>query len=172
MLGFDQNSGFYRETPNLTCHEERFFDDDGQPLPATQRMVAFLGESAKNRGLTKRAVDVLVTSNLLEPWSLPFSMPDSAPPMLTNLHRISLLALNNLPGSVLEVLRNSQALDIAYAQLQSIPRLAILRDLYALQAPKSVSPPPPFAANLDSLFSEKSTSEEVLNFDWMDKQKP
>jgi len=167
MLGFDQSSGLYREAPDPQQQEERFFNDEGQPLPSTQQMVAFLGESLKNRIVTHKAVVALAAAHLMEPYVFPFKNPDGAPPLLTNLYRINPSALQSLPGAVLEILRDTQAFDIAYAQMYSLPRLAVLRSLTALRATRTALTPP-LPTSLDSLFGE-STNAETVNFDWLEK---
>lgn len=167
MLGFDQRSGLYREAPDPQQQEERFFDDQGQPQPFIQQMVSFLGERFKNRHATHKAVTALAAAQLLEPFIFPFDRPEGAPELLADLYRINPSALQTLPGTVLEILRDTQALDIAYGQMLSLPRLAVLHRLSSLQATRAAAPPP-LPASLDTLF-EKSTNSDSVNFDWLEK---
>lgn len=164
MVGFDQGSGLYRESPNLQQQEERFYDDAGQLTPWMQQLANFLGESAKNRMLTDTAVSALAAAKLFEPWEAPAGNADSASPPQTALYRINPTALKHMPGNVLEILRNTQALDIAYAQLFSMQNYGMLRQRHALRQPK---PPIPASlpASLDSLFGEGQ--RETLSFDWL-----
>lgn len=168
MLGFNQSSSLYRENPDPQQHEERFYDDEGQLTSSMQQLVNFLGESTKNRLLTQRAVDTLAAVKLLEPWTLPINVLEGAPPLLSGLFRINPAALMGLPASVLEIMRNTQALDIAYAQIFSIPRLLDLCKRHAHKQAKS-NPPLPLPPSLDTLFGERGNSG-TMSFDWLNKK--
>ncbi|WP_031430966.1 SapC family protein [Methylomicrobium agile] len=130
MLGFDHASGLYREAPDPLQQEERFFDDQGQPQPWLQEVSNFLVESAKNQRLTQQAVEALAAAKVLVPWELPKAGLDDERPLLSDLCCIDAAAMKTLPGSVLEILRDTQALDLAYAQLFSMQRLVSLQALY------------------------------------------
>jgi hypothetical protein len=130
MLGFDHSSGLYREAPDPLQQEERFFDDQGQPQPWLQEVSTFLVESAKNQRLTQQAVEALVAAKVLAPWELPKVDAKDESPLLGDLYGVNAAAMKALPGSVLEILRDTQALDLAYAQLLSMQRLAMLQGLH------------------------------------------
>jgi len=163
MLGFDQRSGLYRETPDPQRKEERFFDDQGDVTPWMKNMATFLTEIARNRDLTHAAVAALVAAKLLEPWEL--SPPDAAstgsPP--AQLYRISAAALKGLPGSVLEILRDTQALDLAYAQLLSMPRVGTLHRLAQLHQARAATGVPD--ARVVQEFYDPDQSD-TLHFNW------
>lgn len=161
MLGFDHASGLYREAPDTSRQEQRFFDDAGQPLPWLQQMTLFLTECTKNRLETQRAVDALAAAKLIQPWP-PTREADPARPPLPGFHGIDLAALNALSGAELETLRNANALYLAYAQILSIPRVKLLQQLYALRA-KHTAQQPDLPSSLDALFGEGQP--ETLRFD-------
>jgi hypothetical protein len=130
MLGFDHGSGLYRETPDPLQQEERFFDDQGQPQPWLQEVSNFLVESVKNQHLTQQAVEALAAAKVLVPWELSKADAKDEGPWQEGLYCVSPAAMKALPGNVLELLRDAQALDLAYAQLLSMQRLTPLRDLH------------------------------------------
>jgi len=158
MLGFDHSSGLYRETPNVQVNEQRFYDDAGNLLPWMQQLSNFLLETAKERAVTQQAVNALAAAKVLVPWD-GIALP--------GLHRLSLEALGRLPANVLELLRDARALELAYAQLLSIPRLALLQQLHTqwqAQAPQAI------ANSSDAPSANPLTPnqlEDLLKFDWM-----
>jgi hypothetical protein len=161
MLGFDQDSGLYREQPDPGKREQRFFDDKGQLQPFTRQLVAFLEAMISGERQTQRAVDALAAAQLLEPWPLPVEDPGPNPSpnqaMLSGLYRVGQGALNALEATALHELRDTGALALAYAQMFYPPRLKFLRQL---DAAKHAKPPAPQAsalpASLDSLLGGNS----------------
>ena len=167
MLGFDHSSGLYREAPSPQTNEQRFFDDASNPLAWMQQQTKFLAEIAKNRGLTQQAVDALAAAKVLVPWDVS-SVADTAAVTepLTGLYRISQEALNGLPATVLELLRDCKALELAYAQLLSMPRLKPLQQLHAKRFPqKQTNAGAPATTSTDPLTPNQL--EDLLKFDWM-----
>lgn len=161
ILGFDQDSGLYREQPDQTKNEQRFFDDEGQLQPLTRQLVAFLEATISGERLTQRAVDALAAAQLLEPWPLPIEDPGPNPrsdlAVLSGLYRVNQGALNALEAAALPELRDTGALAIAYAQLFHPPRLKVLRQLDAARRAKPAAPPADaLPASLDSLFGGNS----------------
>ncbi|HKL26945.1 MAG TPA: SapC family protein [Desulfuromonadales bacterium] len=130
VLCFNHASGLYRENPDPAQNEERFFTDEGQLQPAMQDLLIFLRRCHENRQHTQAAVDALASAKLLEPWPWPFENPDSERPMAQGLHRIDQKALAACDGATLHQLQQTQSLYLAYAQILSMPRLAMLPELY------------------------------------------
>ena len=152
MLGFDMGSGLHRDAPVSSQGEQRFFDDTGQLQPQMQQLATFLFESLKSRISTLQAVAALAAANVLERWTLPVdTAQDAAAPGVTNLYRINPAALNALPGGVLEILRDTRALDLAYAQMFSEHHVMTLVHLTRTRRLQAKSPPAP-SLDLDQLF--------------------
>ena len=165
MIGFDRRSGLYRETPDASQQEQRFFDDEGQLQPAMQQVSTFLVETAKNRDLTHTAVMALSAAKLLEPWALS-DQPPEAGGDFDGLYRIKAAALKSLPGNVLEILNQAHALELAYAQVFSMSRLALLRQLQHMTPPQAQ----PVQTKTDlsqfaKLLDEKK--DDTLSFEWL-----
>ena len=135
VICFDHASNLYRETPNPTLGEERFFDDVGKPSPLLQQVITFLNMTFSNRELTNRAVDSLAAADLIVPWELPLESPEPGRPLLGGLYRVNETALNTLDGQTLAQLRDANGLTVAYAQLFSVTRVRVLRQLYDRRTP-------------------------------------
>jgi len=181
MLGFDHNSGLYRESPDLLQQEERFFDDQGQPQPWMQQVSNFLVESAKNQRITQIAVEALAAAKVLVPWELPKADAKDGGPLQDGLYCVSNAAMKTLPGSVLEILRDTQALDLAYAQLFSMQRLAALRNLERQRDQQKTNAPlptglgvrngnVPLPGGLDGLLGA-STQTDSIDLEWLKNYK-
>lgn len=164
MLGFDLGSGLYREAPAAEREEQRFFDDEGQLHPWTQQLSHFLVESAKSVRITQQAVDALAAAKVLVPMALPKSESEDERPTLSGLYGISADALKALPGNVLEILRDVQALDLAYAQMFSMLRLKDLGHLAKLRAQQKAKRK--LTAGLDSILGN-AKQEEILDLEWL-----
>lgn len=164
MLGFDLGSGLYREVPIAERDEQRFFDDEGQLHPWTQQLIHFLVESAKNVRITQQAVDALAAAKVLVPMALPKSESEDERPTLSGLYCISADALKVLPGTVLEILRDVQALELAYAQMFSMLRLKELSHLVKSRAGRQAKQK--LAVGLDSLLGS-SKQEDMIDLEWL-----
>jgi len=150
VLCFDFASGLYREAPDSSRGEERFFDDSGQVQPFLQQAIDFFLKVGESRKLTFEAVGALSAANLLVPWQLALENPDPQRPLQGGLYRVDEAAIGRVDGSILEVLRDAHALAVAYAQIFSQPRLGMLRKLYDLRAPQ----PALSDVDLDAVFGE------------------
>lgn len=165
MIGFDQRSGLYRETPDPLQNDQRFFDDEGQLQPAMQQVSSFLVETAKNRDLTQTAVTALSAAKLLEPWTLP-EHQQAEGSVFQGLYRINAAALKALPGNVLEILSQAQALELAYAQLFSMSRLALLRQFQqSVPSQPQTQQPKQDLSQFAKLLEERK--DDTLSFEWM-----
>jgi hypothetical protein len=156
-LCFNHASGLYRETPTAKG-EERFFNDEGQPGPLVQHLLAFLGKTAASLLTTFRAADALQSADLLEPWELPLKNPDAGRPLLQGLYGIRESALADLSGEALKTLQTTNALALAYAHLFSIQRLSVLHRLSEQRVSK-VAPQP-----LESLDALWEAQDDMIRF--------
>lgn len=160
-LAFNRDSGLYLENPGAAADEERFFEDHGQPMPLVSQVLKTLRENLHTRQLTDNAVNALAEADLLAPWPLAIDNPNPEQPLVQGLFRIDKSKLIALPGESLKSLNEIGALTIAYAQLFSMPRLAVLPFLYKhKQAAKPVSPA---QVDLDKLFG---TNDDILKFNF------
>jgi hypothetical protein len=157
MLCFDHDSGLFRENPNLSKKEERFFDDAGKPQSLLNEIATFMKSRANNQRATELAVAALEKAGLLEPWTWKFENPDPDRPLLRGLFRINEAALNGVDAETLKTLQKSGALTVAYAQLFSLPRVKLLRRLY------NQKHPPALPESIDELFGG---ADDELKIDW------
>jgi len=160
VLCFDFDSGLYREAPDASRGEERFFDDAGQVGPLLRKALAFLTQVAEHRRLTDQAVNALSAAQLLVPWTLAVENPNPQRSLQSGLYRVDESRFNALGGPILESLRNANALAIAYAQIFSHARVGVLRQLYDLSRPR----PEVAELDLDALFDEGQG--DSFKFEW------
>lgn len=126
-VGFDHDSGLWRDDPDPGRGERRFFDMDGSPGAALQHAAAFVRQCAANQAITDAAVAELDRAGVLVPWRFADAVSGGAPP--EGLLRVDQAALHALPAAALARLMRSNALALAHAQLFSRPRLTILAGL-------------------------------------------
>lgn len=162
-LCFDVDSGLYCEAPDAARGELRFFDDDGQPQAVTQQMLQFLQSRLTAQTQTQTAVNALAQAGLLVPWVWPaqLPLPPGAQP-LQGLYRVDETRLNQLDATGLLALRQTQALPVAYAQMFSMPRLAVLQKMAA--SPTPVPPPAPDLSAVQKLF--EPGQPDTIQFNW------
>jgi hypothetical protein len=131
FLCFNKGSGLYRETPDAQSGEGRFFDDEGKVEPFIEELLGFLSVTENSKVLTDGAVTALVDANLLEPWVLDVKSDDETKQVVKGLYCVNQKALAALEAEQLKVLQDAHALVVAYAQLLSMPRLGVLKELDA-----------------------------------------
>lgn len=133
-LCFNHGSGLYRESPDATAGEQRFFNDDAQPQPALQGVIERLQLIMGQQRLTQRAVEALQQQELLLPWQIQprEGHPDEVLPQ--GLYRIDEPKLSALKGDALQALHQVHALTLAYGQLFSMSRISVLQRLKDLHA--------------------------------------
>lgn len=163
MLCVDIDSGLYRESPNPALGEERFFDDTGKPSALLQNFIAILKMTFRHRELTNRAVDALAAAGLLESCELTVENQLPGRSKLQGLFRVREEALNTLDGQTLERLRNVHALTVAYAQMFSVSRLEILRQLSARCTHATVPTEAPSLSLLETLFGGSQDDTLIFN---------
>ena len=162
-LCFDLDSGLYCEAPEAARGELRFFDDDGQPQAVTQQMLQFLQTRLTAQAQTQAAVNALAQADLLIPWTwtATLPLPPGAQP-LQGLYRVDESRLNQLDAAGLLALRQAQALPVAYAQMFSMPRLAVLQKMAATPTP--APPPAPDLSAVQKLF--EPGQPDTIQFNW------
>lgn len=174
VLCFDPASEFYREAPNASLGEQRFFDDQGQLQPLMAQLLQFLTTTAQAAQQTDVAVVAVAQAQLLEPWVLGVENPDPQRPLMRGLYRVNEKALQALSGEQLKALSDCGALALAFAQLFSVAKLGALRQLCALRmsqatplaAPAPATPLAPAVPAAPTALSAEQLSE-VLKFDWL-----
>jgi hypothetical protein len=157
LVCFNHDSGLYRDTPDEHKGEVRFFNDQGEPQPFFKEVVDFLQTRQHNMLLTQRAVDTLVEHDLLVPWRLPPAADGEEP--LRGFYRFNEEKFNSLDADTLQTLRNANALTVAYAQLFSMPRIAVLVQLAKARAAHQ----PIREADIETMFGEK---DDTLKFNF------
>jgi hypothetical protein len=127
QVGFDHDSGLWRDSPDPARGERRFFDLDGQPGNSLQKIAVFLQHCASNQAITDTAVTELERAGLLVPWRFAEALSGDTPS--EGLLRVDQKTLNALAPDRLARLRDANALSLAYAQIFSVARLQILSGL-------------------------------------------
>ncbi|MFA5546946.1 MAG: SapC family protein [Porticoccaceae bacterium] len=158
LVCFDHDSGLYRREPDMTAGEQRFFDAEGKPQPFFDQVIGFLKARQNNLVLTQRGVDAIVEHDLLLPWLLPAAAEGEEP--LRGFYRFNEEKFNSLDADTLQTLRNANALTVAFAQLFSMPRIAVL-----LQMAKARATHKPISeADIESIFGE---TDDTLDFNFL-----
>ena len=105
---------------------QAFFDDNAQPSAALNEVIHFLQAAHQNQQLTDHLVGELAKAGLIQPWVIN-TQRDGKLTNIEGLHRIDEQALRNLPADAVAQLNTMGALEIAYAQLLSEPRIERLK---------------------------------------------
>ncbi len=172
VLCFDKACGQFRETPDPKLGASRFFDDMGAPQPPVRAAVTVLQANLAAQAPTQRATDALEQAGLLMPWELPPAVgAGDTRPLLPGLHRVDAQALNTLDAAGLLALRDQSALALAYAQLYSMQRLAMLHGLKQarLRAAATSAPAMPPAGTPDLAVVRKvfePGESDTVHFNW------
>lgn len=164
LLCIDTDSGCLVPSPNARQGEQRFFDEEGQLHASMQRVMAFLQARLANQRLTQTAVQALVSAELLVPWVLPLSLKTHPEHSLhKGLYRVDEARLNQLDGSAWQALRQANAVPLAYAQLFSMARTAVL---HALAQRQQKAPPakPTDPSIVQKLFD--AGQGDTIKFNW------
>ncbi len=141
------------DSPWVGEHAELAFFADGQPTPAVQEVIDFLGQIGKHYVMTERAVDGLNQAGLLTPWKL--SSPQGE--QIKGLLRLNEAKMSKINRDSLFKLHQQGSLAVGYAQAlstQQLPRLQALAQAHDQRQP---------AINLDQLFD--SDSDSLFKFD-------
>jgi hypothetical protein len=128
-LGFDTASGLLAEAGE----GEPFFDEHARPTGSIQQILQDLVRVHRGQELLERASALLAEHDLLEPW--PLKIQDGGNDRsVTGLLRVSESRLSALDDAAFLQLRRGGALVVAYAQLLSMPNIAVLGRLAQLHA--------------------------------------
>lgn len=158
-LCFNMESGLYKEVPNEDEGDLRFFDDEGNTQEIIQKVLASLAKHNKYRQLTFDAVKSIVDADILTPWILSAENTNPEKQFIQGLYRIDEQKLKALSGEKLEKLNKAHALSIAYAQLLSIPRVEVLKQLHKMKESKQQA-----EIDINEFFGEGSN--DTISFDF------
>jgi hypothetical protein len=141
------------------------FFTDGLLSEHLQSALKFLGETTQSRLNTLAICQQLQAAGVISPWDIVFDAQDSTQKVLKGLYHIDMKALMALPADQLGALNKSGALEVAYAQRLSEPRLkdlAQLQDVHQrlLEQAKTNGKTAP-EVNFDKLFGE---SDDLFSF--------
>jgi len=122
------------ESPWLSEDEgSPLFGEDGEPSEATSRMGGFLTQLARQLAAADAACDVLHRHGLIVPWPVRILREDGSPAEITGFHKVDEARLQQAPESATAELQRTGALQIAYAQIFSMPLIARLPEVAALR---------------------------------------
>jgi len=109
------------------------FGEDGEPSETTSRIGGFLAQAAQQLAAVDAACDALHRHGLIVPWQVKTQREDGSPAEITGLHRVDEDSLRQAPESAIAELQRTGALQIAYAQIFSMPLMARLPEVAALR---------------------------------------
>jgi hypothetical protein len=118
---------------SLADKGEPLYDGEGNLTPKVKNSAAVLESYEKSRQQTLFAAATLEEAGVLTPWSIKFKAPNGAEVRLDGVWRADEAALNALDEATFLKLRKVGALPIAYAQIISMSRLAMLSRLADLR---------------------------------------
>ncbi len=151
-----------------TDESPRLFDEEGTLTEQLRDVVEFLGQTLQSRGKTLELCKELQDAGLITPWAIKFTGKDNQDESqirtLQGLSHINPKALRELDSDTLARLNQSGALEIAYAQILSEPRVSGLSTLVnvhnQLEAQK-VQQKASAEVDLDELFDKE---DELFSF--------
>ncbi|MCA8866657.1 MULTISPECIES: SapC family protein [unclassified Halomonas] len=160
VLCVDESSGLIVD--HHDGQGEPFFNESGEPAELLSQIIEFLTKWERQRFVTQKAVDMMASLKLLTPWNINMQTEEGVTTRtVTGFYRIDEKALNALPVSELNALRQVNALPIVYAQLFAQHRLDVLVRLYGLHnqwASKGAE-----NVDLESLFD---SGDDSISFDF------
>lgn len=162
-MAFNHASGLYREAPNADAGEQRFFADDGQPQPLFKRVMELLQRQNAQQQLTQRAVAALQQAQLLTAWQIQPREGHPGEVLPQGLYRVDEGKLQQMQGQDLETLHRANAIALAYGQLLSMSRIAVLQRLKDTHAARRAPAAPDQGAAEKLLETGKS---DTLKFNW------
>lgn len=145
----------------------RLFDDEGKLTDTVHKAADTVGRVMQERNKTLTLCRELNEAGVICPWRIKYPDPNpksNGEPQIKVLHglsHINLTALQELPADTLLKLNQSGALQLAYGQLLSEPRLNLLGSLEALRQKMAPQAKPLSDTDLDDLFGEK---DDLLSF--------
>jgi len=167
-VGFNHASGLYRQAPDASRGELRFFDDAGQPQPGLKQLCDQMQQNAAQQALTGRAVQAIVDAELLVPWQIAPRPHQPAEVLPQGLYRVDEKKLIALDAAALERLHRVHAMALAYGLLLSMSRVMVLQRLSQRlqQRPAAAAPVagPVDPALVQELFGKHGTDTLHFNF--------
>lgn len=126
VLCFDLDSALMRENPS--DDDVLFFDAAGEPSQAVKDTLEFLKAAERSRQQTQAAVDRLSAAGLIKQWPLELKAQDNRI-VINGLYKVDEASLQALQNDSLQTLHQANALQVAYAQLLSLPQVKHLARL-------------------------------------------
>jgi hypothetical protein len=158
-LCIDEDSGLIVDSEETT---EAFFDATGAPAPSVRRILDFLLELERNRGITETAVATLAANGLIQPWDIQLQL-DGQATAVGGLFRVDEATLETLDDETFLRLRRSGALVLAYLQLLSMGQAGVFNQLnLAQQQLAQAQQQHRRIESLDEIFA--TASRETLKF--------
>lgn len=128
-----------------TKKTEYFFDEEGNPSIAINKVLDFLSQVDESRKATKSICNLLEVHGLIEPWPIVLKA-EQGDRHIEGLLRINETALNKLKSRAVTALYKENALMLAYCQILSMQTLSLLVQLteaHARAADDSINLPKP-----------------------------
>ncbi|WP_252107301.1 MULTISPECIES: SapC family protein [unclassified Halomonas] len=160
VLCVDESSGLVID--DASQQGTPFFDDTGKPSEQLTKIKEFLTRWQKQRAVIQKAVDMLSSLGVIVPWTLHIKQHNGETiSALDGFYRVDEAVLNALSSQKIQALRQVNALPVAYAQLFSQHRIAVLTRLNSMHAKNTDTP---FSeSDVDSLFKE---GDDDFTFDF------
>lgn len=165
---FNHASGLYREAPDESVGQQRFFSDESQPRPGFTQITELLRHNRLQQQRTQRAMQALLDAQLLTSWQITAPQGAFEETLPKGLYRVDEARLNQFKGEALERLHQVHAIALAYAQLLSMSRLSVLKRLKdahtAKQQSQADSQPKPDLTIVKQLF--EPGEPDTIKFNW------
>ena len=167
VLAIDLDSNLYRDSPEKELGESRFFSDDGKIAPVVESTFNFLQKLNNDGRITQKAVEQIVSYDILVPLKLNLNFTDETRTPLKGLYRIDEQKLHSLTGDKIKVLQERHALGMAYAHIFSLSRISILKKFYEIkQRYLSLKEEHEQINQIDNIDAFFNSDDEELSFDW------
>lgn len=164
VLCLDQTSEFVSLTgaashtqPLFNASNENATSETLELAESVAQVLNFLQQCQANQQLTQQAVNLLAKHNLITPWKIEQAAdnPQAAATPVNGVFQINTEALQKLSGDALTELNQHHALELAYAQLFSKPRLQAFTGLSNLRQQEQQTAESVQNLDLDQIFGEE-----------------
>lgn len=126
---------------------ERLFDADGERTQYLENVVNFVRDYQVQFQRTKQFCEQLNSNELLEPMRAQFKSPDGQELNLTGFLSINRQKLRALRGNTLEAMAKTDALELAYVQLQTMRNFTAMVQRAGAGLIEEANPGPAAGAN-------------------------
>lgn len=164
ILCIDKNGPLYVPSCQDLQNEIPLFNDLGELNELLKPVVERLGHISAMNALTQKAVALLVKHGLLRPFGIDFKPDGETREPIAGLHRIDEIKLKELSADALKELHENNALALAYAQIFSLPRIHLLKQLYENKY-KEGQRNKHTSYSFDKIFGESNLDTISFNFD-------